>query len=80
MPTCLRREGCRVVIYANDHPPAHVHLIGGDREAVFRLNCPRDPLQPVANYGFRSGELGYWATVLQHHIVPLCNKWRAIHG
>jgi len=28
MPTVLRFEGLRVVIYPNDHRPAHVHVIG----------------------------------------------------
>jgi hypothetical protein len=28
MPTVLRVGGLRVVIYPNDHPPAHVHVLG----------------------------------------------------
>jgi hypothetical protein len=28
MPTVLRIDGLRVVIYPNDHPPAHVHILG----------------------------------------------------
>ncbi|WHZ20694.1 MAG: hypothetical protein OJF55_002843 [Rhodanobacteraceae bacterium] len=28
MPTILRLGGLRVVIYPNDHRPAHVHVIG----------------------------------------------------
>jgi hypothetical protein len=28
MPTVLRIGGLRVVIYPNDHPPAHVHVLG----------------------------------------------------
>ena len=36
MPTVLRIGGLRVVIYPNDHRPAHVHVIG-DGEAVFIL-------------------------------------------
>jgi Domain of unknown function (DUF4160) len=28
VPTILRIDGLRVVIYPNDHPPAHVHLLG----------------------------------------------------
>jgi Domain of unknown function (DUF4160) len=40
MPTVLRFEGLRVVIYPNDHRPAHVHVIEEGNEAVFNLNCP----------------------------------------
>jgi hypothetical protein len=36
-------DGLRVVIYFNDHRPAHVHVIGDGCEAVFRLNCPTGP-------------------------------------
>ncbi|WP_199271807.1 DUF4160 domain-containing protein [Pseudoduganella flava] len=33
----------RVVIYPNDHRPAHVHVIGPGCEAVFDLHCPEGP-------------------------------------
>src|SRR5437868_3887052 len=38
MPTVHRFDGLRVVIYPNDHRPAHVHVIGAGGEAVFFLN------------------------------------------
>jgi hypothetical protein len=44
MPTVLRFDGLRVVIYPNDHSPEHVHVIGADREAVFELHCPDGPV------------------------------------
>lgn len=34
MPTALRFDGLRVMIYVDDHRPAHVHVTGGDGEAV----------------------------------------------
>jgi Domain of unknown function (DUF4160) len=37
MPKLLRIEGLRVVICPNDHPPAHVHVIGPDWEVVINL-------------------------------------------
>lgn len=40
MPTVARLGGLRVVIYPNDHRPAHVHVIGAGNEAIFVLNCP----------------------------------------
>lgn len=43
MPTVLRIHGFRVVIYPNDHRPAHVHLVGAGKEAVFHLHCPDGP-------------------------------------
>jgi hypothetical protein len=40
MPTILRLDGLRVVVYPNDHRPAHVHVIGNGCEAVFYLKGP----------------------------------------
>ena len=54
MVTVLRSDGFRVVIYPNDHRPAHVHVIGAGKEAVFNLHCPKGPPELRENYGFRS--------------------------
>ena len=60
MPTVLKVFGLRVVIYPNDHRPAHVHIIGNGCEAVFNLHCPKGPPELRENYGFaqRPGEDG----------------------
>ena len=52
MPTVLRIGGLRVVIWPNDHRPAHVHVIGPDGEAVFNLHCPGGPPALRQSYGF----------------------------
>jgi len=56
MPTVLRLGALRVVVYPNDHRPAHVHVIGNGCEAVFRLNCPAGPVQMRENYSFAAHE------------------------
>jgi Domain of unknown function (DUF4160) len=43
MPSVDVIDGLRVVIYPNDHRPAHVHVIGSGCEAVFNLHCPEGP-------------------------------------
>ncbi|MBW4093429.1 MAG: DUF4160 domain-containing protein [Proteobacteria bacterium] len=40
MPTVLRIAGLRVVIYPNDHPPAHVHVLGPGWVVVVDLTGP----------------------------------------
>ena len=80
MPTVLRFEGYRVVIYPNDHRPAHVHVFGAGSEAVFHLNCPAGPTELRENYGFSRREIAQIRTVLDGSVRPLCEKWRAIHG
>jgi hypothetical protein len=80
MPTVLRFDGLRVVIYPNDHRPAHVHVVGAAGEAVFVLNCPEGPPELRENYGFRRRELSRVKNRLAGALIALCREWRTIHG
>lgn len=80
MPTVLRLFGLRVVIYTNDHRPAHVHVIGGGAEAVFFLNCRQGCVILRANYGFSLRGLSRVETALNVVQDELCEAWEAIHG
>ena len=80
MPTVLTFDGLRVVVYPNDHRPAHVHVIGRGREAVFNLNCPAGPAELRENYGFSRRELAHIQQVLAVHLAELCRAWERIHG
>jgi hypothetical protein len=37
MPTIIRQDGFRIVIYPNDHLPTHVHIIKADGEVRIDL-------------------------------------------
>src|SRR5271166_2353047 len=74
MPTTLRFEGLRVVIYPNDHRPAHVHVIGRGREAVFNLNCREGPVELRENYRFSRREVAHVQAVLERHQEELCRR------
>ena len=80
MPTVLRFDGLRVVIYPNDHRPAHVHVIGGGCEAVFDLRCPLGPPELRENHGFARARLGAIEQRLRTFLVVLCRAWRGFHG
>jgi hypothetical protein len=80
MPTVLRIGGLRVVVWPNDHRPAHVHVIGADGEAVFHLNCPDGPPALRESYGFRLAELTRMEGTLAGAIAALCAEWGMIHG
>jgi Domain of unknown function (DUF4160) len=76
MPTVLRVDGLRFVIYPNDHPPAHIHVVGPDWEAVINLfgielrevfSCT----EPDARRALR--------LVAEHRDI-LLDAWRRIHG
>jgi hypothetical protein len=79
MPTVLSIGGLRVVIYPNDHRPAHVHVIGNGCEAVFKLHCPNGVPELRENYGFLRKDLAKIADVLAANLEALCNEWRGIH-
>ena len=80
MPTVDMIDGLRVVIYPNDHRPAHVHVIGSGCEAVFRLNCPEGPPELRENYNFGAAELSRIKTALTSRLTRICAEWSRIHG
>ena len=80
MPTVLKFDGLRVVVYPNDHRPAHVHVIGPDAEALFFLNCPTGPVRLRENYGFSLSQLNQIEKVLNKNQERLCRAWEEIHG
>ncbi len=80
MPTVLRLDGLRVVVYPNDHRPPHVHVIGPSGEAVFVLNCPEGPASLRESFGFAARVLRSVAAALNEALPTLCRAWETIHG
>ena len=78
MPTVDTIGGLRVVIYPNDHRPAHVHVIGKDCEAVFKLNPEGSP-ELRENYGFPANELSKIRAAITARTAHLCAEWSRIH-
>lgn len=80
MPTVYRIDGLRVVIYPDDHPPAHVHVHGGGREVIFDLNCPDGPLAERRSQGFTRRQANQIRAMLEDAARLLCERWKRIHG
>ena len=80
MPTVLRFDSLRVVIYPNDHRPAHVHVKSADGEAVFIPHCPDGPPALRESFGFNAPELNRIEGELAAVLATLCAEWRALHG
>jgi hypothetical protein len=81
MPVVYRIGGLRVVIWPNDHRPAHVHVKAGEGEAVFNLNCPDGPPELRDSYGFKVPDVNRIDEAALVELVPtLCAEWRTIHG
>jgi len=80
MPTVMIIEGLRVVIYPNDHEPAHVHVMGGGCEARFALEGADGQVELIENYGFRRRAITKIETALSESREALIGEWRRIHG
>ena len=80
VPTVLRFGGFRVVIYPNDHRPAHVHVIGSECEAVFQLNCPTGPVELREDYDAARRQIKNFERELMKNLSQLCEAWEKIHG
>ncbi|MCJ2024667.1 DUF4160 domain-containing protein [Methylobacterium sp. J-067] len=80
MPVVYRFDGLRVVIYPNDHRPAHVHVKGSEGEAVFILHCPNGPPSLRESFGFNRRDLGQIIDEVARVLAILCAEWSAIHG
>lgn len=80
MPVIHRFDGLRVVIYPNDHRPAHVHVKGTEGEAVFVLHCPDGPPELRESFGFSRPAVGRIKDAIAGALAALCAEWRMIHG
>jgi hypothetical protein len=80
MLTVLRHAGFRFVIFAADHRPAHVHVIGHGGEAVFNLRCPKGPPELREVYGLSRSQVADVRRIVGHEIKMLCNAWEVAHG
>lgn len=76
MPTVLRLDGLRVVVYPNDHPPAHVHVIGPGWTLVINLIG----LEVREAIGCSEQEARRTLRLIASHQLALLEAWRTIHG
>ncbi|KKJ00821.1 DUF4160 domain-containing protein [Prochlorothrix hollandica] len=79
MPTILRKDGFRIVIYFDDHLPCHVHAISGDSETKINLGDRAHPPTIVEHRGKRSSALKALQLVVEHQ-NELITAWEEIHG
>ena len=80
MPTILRLQGLRVVIYTNDHWPPHVHVVGTGREAKFALGTAGQRPSIVSNEGLSRRGLTLALIEIDRNRELLLDRWREIRG
>jgi len=75
MPTVMRINGLRVVIYPNDHPPAHVHVLGPGWVVVINLI----ELELREAIGCNEPEARRVLRLIANHRTALLDAWRRFH-
>ena len=79
MVTVLRSEGMRVVIFVDDHHPAHVHVFG-DGEAKINLVGADGSPELVWADGMTRGEVRRAMRIVTGQQALLRARWEDIHG
>jgi hypothetical protein len=79
MPTVLRKDGFRVIIYFDDHLPSHAHVMSADSEVKISLGSETAQPEVLEYRGKRSTAIKALELVISHQ-GELLEAWRGIHG
>lgn len=79
MVTVFRTQGLRVIIYTNDHQPAHVHVFG-DGQAKINLRGANGAPELVWVDGLSRGEVRRAMRIVAAQQKFLLARWEEIHG
>ena len=80
MPTVLRKNGFRVMIYVDDHELPHVHAWKDDAEVIVTLAAEGErPWIREHHRATRKVQLAALGVVAEHNDFLLA-EWRRIHG
>ncbi|MFT9222806.1 DUF4160 domain-containing protein [Gluconobacter oxydans] len=77
MPTLLRINGFRVVIYTADHEPMHVHVINAEGEAVIVIGRKA---RLIRSGGMKDRSIQNALEIVQDNAGMLAEAWETIHG
>lgn len=79
MVTIYRAHGLRIVIFTNDHEPAHVHVFG-DGELKINLVGPDGIPALVWAQGMKVNDVRRAVQIVANQQDAFLAKWREIHG
>lgn len=78
VPTIFCFDAFRVMIYTNDHEPAHVHVIAPGKLMIFNLGDGSVALR--SRIGVTGTEEKRARAFLVEHLAALWSEWRSLHG
>ena len=79
MVTIYRAHGLRIVIFTDDHEPAHVHVFG-DGHAKINLIGPDGGPELIWAEGMKRNEVRCAMDVVIERHADFQARWREIHG
>ena len=79
MVTIYRAHGLRVIIFTDDHEPAHVHVFG-DGQAKINLVGPDGVPDLVWAEGMKVNDLRRAMQMVRDQQEQFLAKWREFHG
>ena len=79
MVTIYRESGLRVVIFVNDHEPAHVHVFG-DEQAKINLVGPDGSPELIWADGMKRNDVRRAMRIVTQHQMSFLERWAKIHG
>lgn len=79
MVTIYRAHGLRVIIFTDDHEPAHVHVFG-DGQVKINLIGPDGVPSLVWTQGMKGNDVRRAVQIVQDQQEAFLAKWREIHG
>ncbi|HVY33968.1 MAG TPA: DUF4160 domain-containing protein [Caulobacteraceae bacterium] len=79
MVTVYRAHGLHIVIFVDDHEPAHVHVFG-DGEAKINLASGEVDPELVFAIGMTRAEIRRSMRVVKERQADLLKRWSEIHG
>jgi hypothetical protein len=79
MVTIHRAHGLRVIIFTDDHEPAHVHVFG-DGQAKINLVGPDGAPVLLWVEGMKANDVRRAMQLVRDHQQAFLDRWREIHG
>lgn len=79
MVTIHREQGLQVIIFTDDHEPAHVHVFG-DGQAKINLVGPDGAPTLVSADGMKQGDVRRAMKIVRNQQKQFLARWREIHG
>ncbi|MGN7751632.1 DUF4160 domain-containing protein [Sinorhizobium sp. 22678] len=79
MATIYRANGLSVVIFTDDHEPAHVHVFG-DGQVKINLIGPDGVPELIWADGMKRSDVRRAVQIVNERQQQFLGRWRAIHG